>query len=72
MKSKTTVPAPELSIEVRWRETGDAEFPFEASVDSAAWRIRVNGFPDDEHVYTLMIDGHEAVDFDEWPRRWNR
>ena len=69
MKSKTPTPA---TIEVHWKETGDAEFPFQARVDGGVWQIRVNGFPDDEHVYTLLIDGRESVDFDEWPASWKK
>lgn len=60
-----------LETAVSWRSTGRAEFPYAASVDGRDWLIRVNDFPVDA-LYTLLIDGREAGDFDDWPSGWRR
>ncbi|MCA9558066.1 MAG: hypothetical protein KC583_05805 [Myxococcales bacterium] len=58
---------------VRWQATGDAEFPYRAEVDGQTWTVRVNDWPDDETVYSLLIEGEVAVDFDDWPARtWGK
>jgi hypothetical protein len=57
---------------VRWQATDDGEFPYEAQIDGQHWVIRVNGFPEDPTVYTLLVDGQEAVDFNGWSKSWNR
>lgn len=54
---------------VRWTKTGDAEFPYRAVVEGEEWIIRVNEWPEDPTVYTLLV-GDEAYDFDEWPAEW--
>ena len=40
-----------------------------AEIDGAKWDIRINNFPD-EILYTLLIDGVEIYDFDDWPTAW--
>jgi hypothetical protein len=42
-----------------------------AEVGFHTWHVRVNNFPDDA-LYTLLIDGREVGDFDEWPPLWVR
>lgn len=56
---------------VSWRSTGRAEFPYAAAVDGRAWLVRVNDFPA-EAFYTLIVDGREVGDFDDWPDGWLR
>ena len=49
----------------------DAEFPYQAMIDGRRWEIRVNDFPA-EPLYTLIIDGQEALDLEDWPSLWKR
>jgi hypothetical protein len=49
----------------------DGEFPYQAIIDGRRWEIRVNDFPA-EPLYTLMIDGQEALDLEDWPTLWKR
>jgi hypothetical protein len=60
-----------LSQPLAWRRTGQAEFPYAATVAGREWRLRLNDFPA-EALYTLLIDGREAGDFDDWPAGWHR
>ncbi len=57
---------------VAWSETTDAEFPAEAWVGGQRWLIRINDWPDDPYMYTLLIDGREAMELESWPDRWIR
>ena len=50
-----------------WRRTGDAEAPYTAQVAGQTWTVRVNDWPDEPTVYSLIIDGHEHAGFDDWP-----
>ena len=52
---------------VTWRATGDAEEPYAADVGGQPWRVRVNDWPDEPTVYTLLIGGREYRGFDDWP-----
>jgi len=56
---------------VLWRRTGKGEFPYVATVAGQDWLIRINDFPV-EPMYTLLIDGREVGDFDDWPGGWQR
>ena len=60
-----------LERHVSWTATGQAEFPYTATVCGQVWRIRINDFPVDP-LYSLLIDGREAGDFDDWPSCWSR
>lgn len=60
-----------LACQVTWKATGDAVQPWAADVDGAAWRIRINDFPD-ELMYSLIIGGESAGDFHDWPESWQR
>jgi hypothetical protein len=60
-----------FSVPVRWTRTDDAEFPYRAEIEGETWTIRVNDWPDDPTVYTLLI-GEEATDFNDWPGHWKR
>ncbi len=60
-----------LACPISWRRTGQAEFPYAASSAGQDWLIRLNDFPV-EPLFTLLIDGREAGDFDDWPSCWQR
>lgn len=59
------------TLPVRWQGTDDGEFPYVASVEGQQWRLRVNDFPA-EALYTLLINGEEIADYDDWPAAWQR
>jgi hypothetical protein len=56
---------------IAWTRTDDAAFPWEAHPKGQHWRIRLNDFPDD-HMYTIVVNGAELGDFDDWPETWDR
>lgn len=56
-------------VPVVWKHTGDAEFPFTADVRSRRFTIRINDFPA-EPMYTLLAEGKELEDLDDWPSKW--
>jgi hypothetical protein len=60
-----------LSRSASWRRTGTAEFPYTALVAGQTWLVRLNDFPVDP-MYSLLIDGREVGDFDDWPACWSR
>lgn len=57
-----------LSKSIKWNATGDAEFPYNSTLDGKSLRIRLNDFPA-ESLYTLIVGGGE-FDFEEWPSVW--
>lgn len=57
-----------LSRSIRWKATGDSEFPYSSTVEGKSVRIRLNDFPADS-LYTLLVAGSE-FDFDDWPPSW--
>jgi len=61
-----------FGIRVHWNKTDDGEFPYAANVDGHAWGIRVNDWPEDPTVYTLLVDGEVYLDFDGWGDDWNK
>lgn len=60
-----------LRSKVSWSSTGDVFTPWRASHRGDDWIVRVNEYPDD-HLCTLIIDGENVGDFDDWPRSWPR
>lgn len=58
-----------FQIKISWTETSDPEFPYEASLDNAHWKLRVNDFPEEE-MYTLMINNRAIISFTEKPDAW--
>lgn len=60
-----------MSQRIIWSKTGSGEFPYEATVLQAYWRIRINDFPA-EPMYTLLIDGDTVGSFNDWPPHWQR
>jgi hypothetical protein len=62
---------PRLEQEGRWRDDGDPDHPWTASVAGASWRVRLNDFPD-EPMYGLMAGDRHLGDFHDWPQPWHR
>lgn len=60
-----------LTEKIEWRETGDPTHPYAAEIDGEKYLIRLNDFPD-EHLYTLLVDGNDVADFDDWSACWKR
>lgn len=56
---------------IRWERGPNAEWAMEAEVEGQRWRIRIGDFPA-EPMYTLVVDGEDALAFDEWPPTWQR
>jgi hypothetical protein len=40
-------------------------------VEGERWQVKVNDFPE-QHLYSLLVDGVPAEEFDEWPTAWTR
>ncbi|HEY4238888.1 MAG TPA: hypothetical protein VGM88_03700 [Kofleriaceae bacterium] len=57
--------------DVSWTATGDGEFPYKVVDGGKEYVLRVNDFPA-EALYTLMSNGEEVVDLDDWPAEWQR
>ena len=60
-----------LAEEIAWRKTQDPKHPFVAEYEGEKCVIRLNDFPD-EHLYTLIVNGVEIADFDDWSAQWSR
>lgn len=72
--SKTTYDkiAPTLfKQQVKWDKNTETstDFSFMAMVNSRAWKLRINNFPD-EPMYTLFIDDKAILTFDDMPATW--
>jgi hypothetical protein len=60
-----------LTRRVTWRKGPDPEFIYIAVVGDEHWVIRLGDFPA-EPLYTLMVDGEDVLEFDDWPPAWQR
>ncbi len=60
-----------LDEKIAWRKTADPKRPFAAEFEGEKCLLRLNDFPD-EHLYTLLVNGVEVTDFDDWSSRWTR
>jgi hypothetical protein len=58
-------------IPIQWERSGNGEFPYGLTVGDERWEVRVNDFPA-EPLYTLLADGRELIDLDDWPEVWRR
>jgi hypothetical protein len=56
-----------FTTEVLWDKAQSAEFPYQVVVNNQLWVIRINDFPE-KAMYTLLVDGEEVIDFDNWPK----
>jgi len=70
--SYLTVAMTRARREVLFHETGDARVPFAATVDGERWRVRLNEFPEEPSLYTLIVDGEVVEELMEWPKAWQR
>jgi hypothetical protein len=74
-KKKGLIVPPELGQHLHqrviWSRTGEVTKPWKASMGEQSWSIRINDFPDD-YLYTLLINGTAAGDFNDWPETWSR
>lgn len=55
-----------LAEKIVWQKTDDPKQPYVAEFEGEKCVIRLNDFPD-EHLYTLIVNGVEVADFDDWP-----
>ena len=60
-----------VAMFIPWEVTEAINLPLRAEVHGHECFIRVNDFPD-EPLYTLLVDGEEVRDMDEWPVGWPR
>jgi hypothetical protein len=60
-----------FSERISWQETGDAEFPYRTIFEGDKLQIRVNDFPD-KPLYTLIINGMEEADYEDWSPSWRK
>ncbi|MGI8787454.1 MAG: hypothetical protein ACR2HG_06825 [Pyrinomonadaceae bacterium] len=60
-----------LSEEIAWKATNNPEYPYRAFHEGVRLLIRLNEFPA-EHLYTLIADDEETVNFDDWASTWIR
>ncbi|HVG33032.1 MAG TPA: hypothetical protein VM911_08130 [Pyrinomonadaceae bacterium] len=51
---------------VIWRKGTNPEYPYVTDFEGKKCLIRLNNFPK-ENLYTLIVDGVEIADFDDWP-----
>lgn len=58
-----------LDEEIIWEKSADPERPFVGSFAGQKCAIRLNNFPV-ENLYTLIVNGKEVADFDDWPNQW--
>ncbi len=58
-----------FKAEIRWGAGSTATLPYVAKLGKDLWEIRVNDFPEKD-VYSLLINGKEIKDFNEWPENW--
>jgi hypothetical protein len=58
-----------LTDAITWKKTVDREYPFTGEVNGDKFVIRLNDFPSDS-LYTLLVNGEEVIDFDDWPEQW--
>ncbi len=58
--------------EIVFHDSGDARFPYRATVDGQSWRVRINEFPCTPSLYSLIVDGEIVEELMEWPATWLR
>jgi hypothetical protein len=71
MKAKANELEKYLRRHLLWTRTSDPTFPWRAMLKRVNCRLRINDFPQ-EAMYTLLVDGQEAGDFDDWPACWKK
>jgi len=61
-----------FGADICWNKTEDGEYPFRAEYGENSYIIRVNDWPEDPTVYTLLGPDGWLADFDDWPECWTR
>lgn len=67
----TRSPRALVAMPLRWRHSGDGEIPYRCEYAGRRLAVRVNDFPA-EPLYTLLADGAELTDLDDWPAAWTK
>lgn len=62
------------SRRIRWRETGNAYVPWECDWGGSRFRLRLNEFPEEPYLYSLIRDDAVVHHFqtEDWPGGWER
>lgn len=60
-----------IEAPIAWEATDDAETPYRAAWDDRTFTVRINDFPA-EPLYTLIAEGDELADLEDWPAAWVR
>jgi hypothetical protein len=53
---------------IKWNDTGDPFFPYQADYKGHKFKIRVNDFPE-EVLFTLFDGEKEVMPLEGWPAR---
>ncbi len=59
-------------MQLTWRGTDDADFPYSTVYEGKHLLLRVNDWPDEPYLYTMVVDGREVLELEEWPPAWRR
>ena len=54
-----------------WSATEDPDTPWRSQLNGHNLAVRMNDFPE-QPLYSLLVDGQVAADFDDWPSTWTR
>jgi hypothetical protein len=66
------VPMRHIERDVTFRATNDARYPYAADINGERWAVRINEFPEEPSVYSLLIDGQIVEELMDWPAAWTR
>jgi hypothetical protein len=66
------VPVRRIERAITFRATDDARYPYAAEINGERWSVRINEFPEDPSVYSLLIDGEIVEELMDWPAAWTR
>jgi hypothetical protein len=58
--------------QVDFQQSDDSPTPWEANVDGQQWQVRINDFPEEDYLYSLLVDGSVVEEFQDWPTCWTR
>jgi len=59
-------------LPLSWRETDDPSFPYTTQHKGQHLVLRLNDWPDEPYLYTLVVNGKAVLDLEEWPTAWQR
>ncbi len=66
------VPVRRAQQPVTFRATDDARYPYAADIDGKRWTLRINEFPEEPSLYSLIIGGQIVEELMDWPAAWTR